>query len=116
VKQATDGGLYLENNCVARCSRRPDLGLECWRRRRDLAGNARLYDDLREREARIPAWSNSKHHRILIWDFQGRIIDANQLFLDIVGYGREISSRVGCDGDELTPANGAMADDRALQS
>jgi len=48
--------------------------------------NARLYNDLREREARIRRLVDSNIVGIIIWDFQGRIIEANQAFLDIVGY------------------------------
>ncbi|SED21532.1 ATP-binding sensor histidine kinase [Bradyrhizobium erythrophlei] len=76
--------------------------------------NARLYRDVREREARIRRLVDSNIIGIAIWDFQGRIVEANQAFLDMVGYTREdlVSSRLRWT--ELTPAEWRDADDRAL--
>jgi PAS domain S-box-containing protein len=51
--------------------------------------NTRLYTDLREREAKVRRLVDSNIIGIYIWDFKGRIIDANEAFLDIVGYSRE---------------------------
>jgi PAS domain S-box-containing protein len=48
--------------------------------------NARLYNDLQEREARIRRLVDSNIVGIVFWAVQGQIIDANQAFLDIVGY------------------------------
>jgi PAS domain S-box-containing protein len=50
----------------------------------------------------------------MIWDFQGRIIDANEALLDMLGYSREelISGRI--EWAELTPAEWAPADQDAL--
>jgi PAS domain S-box-containing protein len=58
--------------------------------------NTRLYTDLREREAKVRRLVDSNIIGIYIWDFQGRIIDANDAFLDMVGYSREdlISGRL----------------------
>jgi PAS domain S-box-containing protein len=72
--------------------------------------NARLYNDLREREARIRRLVDSNIVGIVIWDVHGRIIEANQAFLDIVGYGREdlVSDRLRWT--ELTPAEWRDAD------
>ena len=76
--------------------------------------NARLYSDLQEREARIRRLVDSNIIGVVIWDVQGRIIDANQAFLDIVGYAREdlVSGRLRWR--ELTPAEWHDADDQAL--
>jgi predicted ATPase len=75
--------------------------------------NARLYNDLQEREARIRRLVDSNIIGIMIWDFQGRVIEANQAFLDIVGYAREdlVSGRLRWR--ELTPAEWHDADDQA---
>src|SRR5258708_31242717 len=75
---------------------------------------ARLYNDLQEREARIRRLVDSNIGGIIIWDFQGRIIDANQAFLDIVGYAREdlVSGRLRWT--ELTPAKWRDADEQAI--
>jgi PAS domain S-box-containing protein len=66
--------------------------------------NTRLYSDLQEREAKVRRLVDSNIIGIYIWDFQGRIIDANEAFLDMIGYGREdlISGRLNYPG--LTPA------------
>src|ERR1700754_2478659 len=76
--------------------------------------NARLYNDLREREGRIRRLVDSNIVGIVIFDFQGRIIEANQAFLDIVGYAREdlVSGRLRWR--ELTPAEWHDPDDHAL--
>jgi PAS domain S-box-containing protein len=76
--------------------------------------NARLYSDLGEREARIRHLVDSNIIGIVIGDVQGRIIEANQAFLDIVGYAREdlVSGRLRWT--ELTPAEWRDADDQAL--
>jgi PAS domain S-box-containing protein len=76
--------------------------------------NARLYNDLLEREARIRRLVDSNIIGVMIWDFQGRIIEANQAILDMLGYGREelIASRIGWV--EQTPVEWAPADQDAL--
>ncbi|MEA2961561.1 MAG: hypothetical protein QOI46_1659, partial [Alphaproteobacteria bacterium] len=75
--------------------------------------NARLYNDLGEREARIRRLVDSNIVGIIIWDFQGRIVEANEAFLDIVGYAREdlLSGRLRWT--ELTPAEWRDRDNQA---
>ena len=51
--------------------------------------NTRLYSDLQEREAKVRRLVDSNIIGICIWDFEGRIIEANDAFLHIVGYSRE---------------------------
>jgi PAS domain S-box-containing protein len=75
--------------------------------------NARLYNDLQEREARISRLVDSNIIGIMIWDFQGRVIEANEAFLDIVGYAREDLVSGGLRWRELTPAEWHDADDQA---
>jgi len=74
--------------------------------------NARLYNDLREREARIRRLVDSNIVGIVIWDVQGRIIEANQAFLDIVGYARQ--DLASLRWTELTPAEWRDVDDQAF--
>ncbi|MEA2794658.1 MAG: hypothetical protein QOI87_2038, partial [Bradyrhizobium sp.] len=76
--------------------------------------NARLYSDLQEREARIRRLVDSNIIGVVIWDVQGRIIDANQAFLDMVGHGREdlVSGRLRWT--ELTPAEWRDADEQII--
>ncbi|SIO67684.1 PAS domain S-box-containing protein [Bradyrhizobium erythrophlei] len=76
--------------------------------------NAGLYNDLREREARIRRLVDSNIIGIIIWDFQGRIIEANQAFLDMLGYSREDLILGRLRWTELTPAEWRDADERAI--
>ena len=75
--------------------------------------NTRLYSDLQEREAKVRRLVDSNIIGIYIWDFQGRIIDANEAFLDMVGYSREdlISGRLYYPG--LTPSEWNDVSERA---
>ncbi len=110
------GVLYLENNLTSRVftpARTSVLELLASQAAISLE-NARLYNDLREREARIRRMVDSNIIGVMIWDFQGRIIEANQAILDMLGYSREelIASRIGWA--ELTPAEWVAADQDAL--
>lgn len=48
--------------------------------------NGRLYRDLQEREARVRRLFSANIIGIFIWDLDGKILDANEAFLKIVGY------------------------------
>src|SRR6202163_982379 len=117
VKQAKlIGVLYLENNLASHvftAARISLLDLLASQAAISLE-NARLYNDLQEREAKIRRLVDSNIIGIMTWDYQGRIIEANQAFLDIVGYAREdlVSGRLRWR--ELTPAEWCEADDQAL--
>src|SRR6202043_1404325 len=117
VKQAKlIGVLYLENNLASYVftpTRISVLKLLASQAAISLE-NARLYNDLQEREARIRRLVDANIIGILIWAVEGRIIEANEAFLDMVGYCREelISGRIGWP--ELTPAEWAPADQDAL--
>ena len=117
VKQAKlIGVLYLENNLASHVFTPARISvLELLASQAAISlENARLYNDLQEREARIRRLVDSNIIGIVIWDFQGRIIEANQAFLDIVGYAREdlVSGRLRWT--ELTPAEWRDADDQAI--
>ena len=58
--------------------------------------NARLYRDLQEREARVRRLIDANIIGIFIWHADGRVLDANEEFLRIIGYRREdvVSSRL----------------------
>jgi PAS domain S-box-containing protein len=117
VKQAKlIGVLYLENNLASHVftsSRISVLELLASQAAISLE-NARLYSDLQEREARIRRLVDSNIIGVVIWDVQGRIIDANQAFLDMVGHGREdlVSGRLRWT--ELTPAEWRDADEQII--
>ena len=80
----------------------------------DVTENTRLYRDLAEREAKIRRLVESNIIGISIGDFGGRILEANDAFLQIVGYDREdlVSGRV--NWTDLTPAEWRERDERAL--
>ena len=76
--------------------------------------NTRLYSDLQEREAKIRRLVDSNIIGIIIWDFEGRIIEANDAFLDMVGYSRDdlVSGRM--QWTDMTPAEWRASDQRRL--
>jgi PAS domain S-box-containing protein len=76
--------------------------------------NTRLYSDLQEREAKVRRLVESDIIGIFIWDFEGRILEANEAFLQMVGYSRDdlVSDRVRWTA--LTPNEWRHADEEAV--
>jgi PAS domain S-box-containing protein len=74
--------------------------------------NARLYRDLADREAKIRRLVDANIIGIVIWNIEGRILEANDAFLRIVGYDREdlISRRV--HWKDLTPPEWLVRDEQ----
>jgi len=99
------GVLYLENNLASHVFTPGRISLlELLASQAAIAlENARLYGDLAEREAKIRRLVDANIIGILIWNFEGRIIEANDAFLRMVGYDREdlVSGRVRWT--DLTP-------------
>lgn len=64
-----------------------------------------LYNDLQRREAKIRRLVDSNIVGIFIWDLEGQIVEANEAFLGIVGYGRDqlVSGRLRLN--DLTPSD-----------
>jgi PAS domain S-box-containing protein len=75
--------------------------------------NTRLYSDLQEREARVRRLVDSNIVGVMIWDLDGRIVEANDAFLEMLQYRREdlISGAVRWTG--LTPSEWREQDERA---
>jgi PAS domain S-box-containing protein len=88
--------------------------LEAGRRRRATDENVRLHSDLAERERKIRRLFDSNIIGIVIFDFDERFIDANDAFLDMVGYSREdlVSGRMRWT--DMTPAEWRPAADDQL--
>ncbi len=109
------GVLYLENNLASHVFTPARISvLEMLASQAAISlENARLYNDLGEREARIRRLVDSNIVGVVIWDVDGRIIEANQAFLDIVGYTRE--DLVSLRWTELTPSEWRDADDQAVE-
>jgi len=99
------GVLYLENTLTPHVfapARIPVLKLLASQAAIALE-NATLYRDVREREAKIRRLVDANIIGIIIWELEGRILEANDAFLNIVGYGREdlVSGRLRWT--DLTP-------------
>jgi PAS domain S-box-containing protein len=77
---------------------------EARRRRKATAENVQLQSDLEERDRKIRRLVDANIIGIIIWDIEGRILDANDAFLRMVGYDREdlVSGRIS--RTDLTPA------------
>jgi PAS domain S-box-containing protein len=70
---------------------------------RDVAIRRQVEAVLREREARIRRLIDANIIGIFVWELEGRILEANDAFLRIIGYTRDdlVSGRLGWT--ELTP-------------
>jgi len=76
--------------------------------------NGRLYRELQEREAKIGRLVDANVVGILIWDLEGRILEANDAFLRIVGYQREDLAAGRLRWTDLTPQEWHEHDEQAL--
>jgi PAS domain S-box-containing protein len=110
------GALYLENNLAIRVfttDRIVVLKLLASQAAISLE-NTRLYDDLQDREARIRRLIDSNIIGIFMWDLGGRIIDANDAFLRVIGYDRVDLTAGHLRWGELTPTEWRESDDRRV--
>src|SRR5882672_9387410 len=76
--------------------------------------NTRLYSDLQEREARVRRLVDSNIGGVLIWNFDGQILEANDAFLGMLQYGREDLVAGGVRWTDLTPSEWRQQDERAI--
>ena len=110
------GMLYLENNRVPRVfapARTAVLKLLASQAAISLE-NSRLYRDLAERESRIRRLVDANIIGIIIWELEGRILEANDAFLAMVGYDREDLVAGRLDWTELTPPEWRDRDERLV--
>ncbi|MDB5575791.1 MAG: multi-sensor signal transduction multi-kinase, partial [Bradyrhizobium sp.] len=117
VKQAKlIGALYLENNLASHVFTPTRISvLELLASQAAISlENARLYSDLQERQARIRRLVDANIIGILTWAVDGRIVEANDAFLDMLGYSREDLVLGKLRRKELTPAEWRDADDQAI--
>ena len=99
------GVLYLENNLappVFAAARIAVLKLLASQAAIALE-NARLYRDLAAQEAKIRRLVDANIIGIYIWDFDGRIVEANDAFLSMVGYDRQDLASGRVRWTDLTP-------------
>jgi len=110
------GLLYLENNLTSRVfvpSRIAVLKLLASQAAISLQ-NSRLYGDLQEREAKIRRLVDANIIGIVISGFDGRIIEANGAFLDMLGYTRDDLASGHIQWRQLIPAESRATSDRAV--
>ena len=110
------GVLYLENNLSPRVFAPARIAvLKLLASQAAVAlENTRLYRDLEQREAKIRRLVDANVIGIIIFALDGRIIEANEAFLQMVGYDREdlISGRLRWT--DLTPPEWRDRDVRAV--
>ena len=82
---------------------------------RDVAARRRAEAVLREREARIRRLVDANIIGIFIWDLDGRILEANDAFLRMVGYEREdlVAGRIRWSA--LSPPEWRARDAKAIE-
>src|SRR4029077_19797036 len=110
------GVLYLENNLTPRVFAPTRIALL-----KVLASqaaisleNSRLYGDLREQEARIRRLVDANIIGIFIWELEGRVVEANDAFLRMVGYDREDLAAGRVHRRNLTPPEWCDRDERTM--
>jgi PAS domain S-box-containing protein len=117
IKQTTlIGVIYLENNLMAGVftpTRVAVLVLLASQAAVSLE-NTRLYTDLEEREAKIRRLVDANIMGIFIWNLEGDIIEANDAFLEMVGYSREDVRSGRVRWPDLTPPKWHDRDRRAV--
>jgi PAS domain S-box-containing protein len=107
VKQGSlKGALYLENNLVPHVFTPDRIAvLKVLASQAAISlENTRLYRDLEEREAKIRRLFDANIVGIFIWNLEGEIIEANEAFLQLLGYGREDLTSGRLRLTNLTPA------------
>ena len=110
------GVLYLENNLAPRVfapARISVLKLLASQAAISLE-NTRLYRDLGEREAKIRRLADANIIGICMWELEGRILEANDAFLSMVGYDRDDLAAGRVRWTDLTPPEWQERDDRAV--
>jgi PAS domain S-box-containing protein len=110
------GILYLENNLTPHAftpARMAILKLLASEAAISME-NARLYRDLAEREARIRRLVDANIIGIIIWDLQGRILEANDAFLRMVGYDRDDLVSSDIRWTDMTPPEWRKRDEQEL--
>ncbi|HEY1411469.1 MAG TPA: ATP-binding protein [Rhodopila sp.] len=109
------GVLYLENNLAPRVftsARASVLRLVASQAAIALE-NTHLYHDLAEREAKIRRLVDANIIGIILWEYEGPILEANDAFLRIVGYDRADLLAGRLRWTDLTPPEWRALHDRS---
>src|SRR6266576_1159811 len=78
----------------------------------DLKSLARLHGELEERDAKIRRLVDANIIGIFVWDVEGRILEANDAFLRLIGYDRQDVVAGRLRWTELTPPEWLDRDER----
>src|SRR5258705_477671 len=78
--------------------------LEARRRWRATDENVQLHSDLEERDTKIRRLFDANIIGIIVWNLEGRILEANDAFLRMTGYDREDLASGRLNRTDLTPA------------
>jgi PAS domain S-box-containing protein len=110
------GVLYLENSQAAYAFTAKRVAvLEVLAAQAAIAlENARLYGDLQAREAKIRRLVEANIIGIFLWNMDGRVTEANDAFLSLIGYDREDLRSGRISWTDITPAEWREADRRAI--
>ena len=88
--------------------------LEAIRRRKAIAENVALHSDLLTRDKKIRRLVDANIVGIIIWEVEGRILEANDEFLRMVGYEREDLTAGRLHRTTLTPPEWRDRDARTV--
>src|SRR6266446_800882 len=88
--------------------------LEARRRRKATEENVQLHSDLEERDKKIRRLFDADIIGIIIWNLEGRILEANDAFLRMTGYDREDLASGRVNRTDLTPAQWRDRDARTV--
>jgi PAS domain S-box-containing protein len=88
--------------------------LEARQRRKATEENVQLQSDLEERDKKIRRLVDSNIIGIIIWNLDGRILEANDVFLRMTGYDREDLASGRLNRMDLTPAEWRDRDARTV--
>src|SRR3954452_10696843 len=88
--------------------------LEAIRRRKAIAENVALHGDVLARDKKIRRLVDSNIVGIIIWEVEGRILEANDEFLRMVGYDREDLTAGRLHRTTLTPPEWRDRDARTV--
>jgi PAS domain S-box-containing protein len=88
--------------------------LEATRRRKAIAENVALHGDLLARDKKIRRLVDANIVGIIIWDLEGRIFEANDAFLHMLGYDREDLTSGRLHRATLTPPEWRDRDARTV--
>jgi len=82
--------------------------------RKELNERKRVEDALRESEARFRRLADSNMIGIMFWNMKGKITEANDAFLEMLGYAREDLVTGNIHWDQLTRPENLSLDEKAF--